>query len=32
MNYVLTLLVINRPSFSLTSIPLSLTGCYSSLH
>jgi len=32
MNYVLTSLVINRPNFSLTSIPLSLTGCYSSLH
>jgi hypothetical protein len=32
MNYVLTPLVINRPNFSLTSIPLSVTGCYSLLH
>jgi hypothetical protein len=32
MNYVLTPLVINRPNFSLTSSPLSLTGCHSSLH
>jgi len=32
MNYVLTPRVINRPNFSLTSIPLLLTGCYFSLH